>query len=147
MSSFSRRSLRFLLICQVFFEKYCFYMSPCAEIKTLNHHHKWLSVLCANLMTLPIRADNSISASLQGCVISAGQPFISISTFWRMDKASHTFNRYREMFSFLLNVWLEFVYGTIYYSDFPAVLLDVSSFLNLINIASRTLTTWSRIAT
>jgi len=34
-------SLRFLLICQVFFcEKYCFYMSPCAEIKTLNHHHK-----------------------------------------------------------------------------------------------------------
>ena len=40
MSSFSRRSLRFLLICQVFFEKYCFYMSPCAEIKTLNRHHK-----------------------------------------------------------------------------------------------------------
>ena len=28
-------------------------MSPCAEIKTLNHHHKRLSVLRANLMTLP----------------------------------------------------------------------------------------------
>ena len=27
-------------------------MSPCAEIKTLNHHHKRLSVLRANLMTL-----------------------------------------------------------------------------------------------
>ena len=50
------------------------------------------------------RADSSISASSQGCVISAGQPFISILTFWRMDKTSHTFNRYREMFSFLLNV-------------------------------------------
>ena len=23
-----------------YIEKYCFYMSPCAEIKTLNHHHK-----------------------------------------------------------------------------------------------------------
>ena len=54
MSSFSRRSLRFSLICQAFFEKYCLYMSPCDEIKTLNHHHKWLSVLCANLMTLLI---------------------------------------------------------------------------------------------
>ena len=30
----------FIDLSSVFCEKYCFYMSPCAEIKTLNHHHK-----------------------------------------------------------------------------------------------------------
>ena len=30
----------FIDLSSAFCEKYCFYMSPCAEIKTLNHHHK-----------------------------------------------------------------------------------------------------------
>ena len=51
---FKAKPLIFIDLSSVFCKNIIFICPPCAEIKTLNHHHKWLSVLSANLMTLLI---------------------------------------------------------------------------------------------